>query len=219
MAQRERPILFSGAMIQAILSGDKTQTRRVMKPQPYADVRQSGMSGLTKPCNVWEPRKTTAWFDWGNGFDPMMWTDGPYHDGDLLWVRETWRRSPDDMPDGICYRADNCISWFGGSEDSDRARFCVSIYPRDGKWRPSIFMPRWASRLTLEIIGVRVERVQEISIDDVLDEGVEKDMSDTQYWRENTGARFAALWDSINGKRGYGWETNPFVWCINFKRI
>jgi hypothetical protein len=91
------------------------------------------------------------------------------------------------------------------------------------KWRPSIFMPRWASRITLEIVSVKVERVQEISKEDAIAEGVEAVMVDGHKYGLQTGNdykwAFNQLWDSINAKRGYGWDVNPWVWAVTFKRV
>jgi hypothetical protein len=127
--------------------------------------------------------------------------------GDLLWVRETFaKRYADaerDPTDGIMYRAD------GG---------CV-IEPR---WTPAIHMPRWASRLTLRITDVRVQRVQDINEEDVWSEGVicRCDVGQSEYDQcgLSPAEHFAKLWDSINAKRGYSWESNPFCWAISFER-
>ena len=123
--------------------------------------------------------------------------------GDRLWVRETWR-----VP---------------GDVGNDRASTSRCTGPKDvqfkadgieaPEWRPSMYMPRWASRLTLEIVSVRVERLQEIDRHDAIREGV--DPRDTP----NPVARFCKSWDSINAKRGYPWSSNPWVWVITFKRL
>lgn len=187
----ERPILFSGAMVRAILDGKKTQTRRVVKPQPPAD---------------WVP---SPW-----PYDGAAWSDRrcPYGaPGDRLWVRETWAPiSPDEerRPIRECrieYRADTSAARPGGwDEDTDD--------PEAARWRPSIHMPRWASRLTLEVTGVRVERVQDISEDDARAEGVYP-------YADNPRRFFQELWNSINGARGYGWNSNPWVWVVEFRRV
>ena len=172
---KERPILFSGEMVRAILDGRKTQTRRVVKPQPPP------LGGFVK---------------------------NPYgQPGDRLWVRETWA-----LDDKYYYRADGAVG------------------DRCGKWKPSIHMPRAASRITLEITGVRVERLQEITISDIYAEGAITD--EWLEWRDDVsgvgmpaGSRienerdvWEKLWDSINGKT-YPWKSNPWVWVIEFKRI
>ena len=114
--------------------------------------------------------------------------------GDRLWVRETWRKN---ARGGISFKADEGSNWIG-------------------KWTPSIFMPRWASRITLEIIEVRVERLQEMPATDALKEGI-KLKKPYIHADLKVLADFKDLWDSLNAKRGYGWDTNPFVCCISFK--
>ncbi|WP_186083797.1 hypothetical protein [Burkholderia gladioli] len=127
--------------------------------------------------------------------------------GDRLWVRETWGQYQ-LAPEDIVYRAD---------EDFP----CGS--PK--RWRPSIHMPRWASRITLEITGVRVERLQDISEADAIAEGIEhtSDGFSVDEGRHFHAARardsFASLWDGLNEARGHGWEANPWVWVIEFRRI
>jgi len=167
---REHPILFSAAMIRAILAGTKTQTRRVIKPQP------SGMDDHRRYLSV----LSDVYQKYGRP-------------GDLLWVRETWG----PCEGGFCYRAD----------ESDGAK------PDDGRWHSARFMPRFASRITLETTDVRVERVRDISEGDAMCEGAEAGLDVT------ATDRFARLWDLINAKRGYGWDANPWVWVISFKRV
>lgn len=216
-----KPILFSGEMIRALLSGAKTQTRRIIKPQPYGDVRQSGMSNKTKECVVWEPKKDTAWFDWGGGFDPMIYLDGPYQPGMRLWVRETWCAVNDEPYGGeqwIDYRAtpryaeSHPAGWDNDPDSPDAL-----------KWKPSIFMPKWASRLTLQVTSIKIERVNEISEEDAIAEGAqpafELDIAGaTGAFTYRAG--FKQLWDSINGsKPGCAWHDNPWVWCVSFRRV
>ena len=186
----EHPILFSGEMVRAIMEGRKTQTRRVIKPQPN-DIRESPFvkSGIEDTHGYEIKRK--------------------YAPGDRLWVRETWHQhsSDDDFCTGeIHYRA---------------TEICVGT-----KWIPSIFMPRWASRITLEVVSVRVERVQDISEEDALSEGISfwkpKEMDnrpfEENFWTNYPQFAFQNLWDSINAKRGYGWDVNPWVWVIEFRK-
>lgn len=198
---KTRPILFSGAMVRAILAGKKTQTRRVAK-------RREG-----QPAIAWED------------------VECPYGvPGDRLWVKETWcplRKDYEAAPrsmklpvdgDGVIpsYRADHSDSRGDGG-------------PLE--WRPSIFMPRWASRITLELQAVRIERLQAISAEDSLAEGVPR-MSEcgcevcrrsAQICPADASEQimgFAHLWDSINAKReGCSWADNPFVWCLAFKVV
>lgn len=203
----ERPILFSGAMVRAILEGRKAQTRRVVKPtmstpkiaplemEPWIidGERQEDDNGL--PC-------------WA-GYHPSYpgeakWFTCPYgQPGDRLWVRETWHLWGPPEHQTLAFRAD-----------------CADA--ENYTWRPSIFMPRWASRITLEITDVRVERVQAISKADVLAEGISR-------YTFAKGAisatppdprwKFIELWDGINAKRGYSWASNPWVWVLTFTRV
>lgn len=192
----ERPILFSAPMVRAILGGRKTQTRRLVKPQPqvygaddawgltFRDKCGGGSDWLTKYCQYGQP-------------------------GDRLWVREKFLvetsgscrydaegLSPGEYPDWL-QRAS--IVHYAATTD------LTSL----GNWKPSIHMPRWASRITLEIRSVRVERLHEISVNDVRAEGVGPQ-----------DEPFVYLWDSINGKKpGASWESNPWVWVIEFKKI
>lgn len=132
--------------------------------------------------------------------------------GDRLWVRETWRVIANEERYGIVFK-DGGIKFFEGQ----------TTYKIEDKWRPSIFMPRWASRITLEITGLRVERVKTITDADCEAEGVRPSVDGNGYdWRHNENGwhrTFRQLWDSLNAKRGYGWDTNPFVWVIEFKNL
>lgn len=197
IAVKERPIIFSGPMVRAIRDGRKTQTRRIIKPHPV-DV----VTFLT--------RDNSPTGEYGLCFHPRVVSKRmqcPYGvPGDRLWVRETWAyRYNDDgapvSPTQYLYAATD--SW-------------------DGRRVPSIHMPRCASRVLLEITDVRAQRVQEISEEDAIAEGVS---CAGGIWfgagepREAPRAAFAALWDSINAKRGFGWVVNPWVWAISFKVV
>lgn len=177
---RERPILFSGPMVRAILEGRKTQTRRV------AMVTRCGVRVPALGC---DPAPDAARCPYGVP-------------GDRLWVRETWydnltARSPEQRAsrEEVYYRADG-LPEFEGEESEIR-------------WRPSIHMPRWTSRLTLTITDVRVERLQDITEADAQAEGIE---TYAGYARE----RFRDLWNNLNRSRGFGWDVNPWVWAIGF---
>lgn len=218
LATKERPIIFGGPMVRAILAGRKTQTRRIVRPQ----FGQAWGWGIPRRHGFELSRPGRPWRDAFGVDTDIKAVDGrwtyvfcPYgKPGNHLWVRETWASRSDIEP---------------GSERAKHYLHYRASYDGDlgdewhwyGRWRPSIHMPRWASRLTLEITGIRVERLQEISIEDVLAEGIEevKDGPHANaYWREETGWQFAALWDSINGKRpDKSWEANPWVWVIEFK--
>jgi len=121
----------------------------------------------------------------------------PWQKGMTLWVRETWADNIKGCPNGITYRADHYDPQGDGPANPI-------------KWKPSIYMPRWASRITLEIVNVRVEQVQDISEEDAIAEGVRTD---------DPILNFSILWDSINKKYGFGWTENPRCRCILFRRI
>lgn len=203
----ERPILFSGPMVRAILDGKKTQTRRVVKLD--AELLGRGCTSLEG-----------AWMDPGFGDGQRLKVLGPYdtahrlyspygHKGERLWVRETWR----------------C---FGGQEYEYQRDQKSIVYKAtaelidSGPWKPSIFMPRWACRLELEITGVRVERLQKITEDDAKAEGVEpstrEDLLAGRFPGQPYSAAYALLWEYLNAKRGFGWESNPWVWVLEFRR-
>jgi hypothetical protein len=165
----ERPIIFSGEMVRAILEGRKTQTRRVVKHIEDNSPVITDPRIFNKPCPYGQP-------------------------GDRLWVREAFQLDDSD-PTFVYFRADGKqCNW----------------------WRPSIHMPRWASRITLEITGVRVERLQEINRGGAMQEGCPfqniANVTCPLTW-------FSFLWNSIYRTRGQGWDANPWVWVIEFRRI
>lgn len=188
---RERPILFSGPMVRALLAGTKTQTRRAIKPQPYVDE-------MGNAC----------WNGWNYGQDtsgrPLFKTLAspiplsrmkrvlcPYgQPGDRLWVREAWAA----LTTGFAYRADP-----------------IWNSPPAARWIPSIHMPRAASRITLEVTEVRVERLQDISEADAVAEGAFTDPACPAY------DAYRSLWESINGPGS--WDANPWVWVVEFQRV
>jgi hypothetical protein len=191
---KETPILFSGEMVRAILDGRKTQTRRICKPR---------FDGRT-PCEHFEPVVVNGQYymmrhcNHGSECRPC-----PYGVvGDRLWVRETWAKCAGHTDcGGIYFRAD----------------VADNIGAKVDRWRPSIYMPRHASRITLKITWVRVERLQEITEADAWAEGVTREAAGAE---APTGRDcFEMLWDSINANRGYGWAVNPWVWVVEFKRV
>ena len=194
---KERPILFSAPMVRALLDGSKTQTRRVVKPQP---------SILAGELLCWKDNALT---------DDQMAALCPYgKPGDRLWVRETFadlrgtgiehRPDPSGPLKRYAFAADHPP---GSNGDEARKEFGV-------KWKPSIHMPRAASRITLEITEVRVERLQDISRGDAMVEGCPfpnmAAYNDPRKW-------YADLWESISGPGS--WDANPWVWAIEFKRL
>lgn len=228
---KEHSILFSAPMVRAILEGRKTQTRRVFKyPGMPTDSDFKAKAITQDVLGDW-----VAWFTESNSipsnFNWKEWTDQCYPNGggikcpygkpgDRLWVRETWQVTdwihPSNDEWGYIYRADteNAEAW----ESSDS----------EWKWRPSIHMPRAASRILLEVVDVRVERVQEISEADAIAEGVERHPEGEYFFKsyaphnrngyyDSAQKSFKTLWQSINGPES--WEANPWVWVIEFKRI
>lgn len=233
----ERPILFQGAMVRALLDGSKTQTRRLVKPQPTGFVGGPGVKladGSPAPLI------------------PMDETVEPYgreircpygQAGDHLWVREAWRvaRKHDAVkPSDLRPRAMTVEYEAGGYACNgpwNAGQWTVSdnTAPREnpawvGKLRPGMFMPRWASRITLEVTGVREERLQDISEADARAEGIETnaawpggfyrnyalpDDGDVRALPPRDSCR--SLWEHINGTGS--WDANPWVWVVGFRRL
>ena len=239
---KERPILFNAEMVRAVLDGRKTVTRRVVKPQPPSSViRCNRYCELDGPEFLWMEQGRVG-FEMAKGLCcPVGQTfKSPYGSpGDRLWVRETWQAAdcaqhifecpPREIPSGnanVWYRAD-------GELYVDDGDGCIAEdkhgNERTVTWRPSIHMPHWASRIQLEVVSVRVERVQEISRKDAISEGLTKWLSPNNVihygiqhadvWELDPRLTFKRLWDSINAKRGYGWDANPWCWVVEFKRI
>jgi hypothetical protein len=230
---KERPVIFSGPMVKAILEGRKTQTRRICKP---ACDMGGELAGSVHPA------KESGWIAWWPGndlgladFTKLAYQDGfqcPYgKPGERLWVRESayisqpnfglpedaTHKDYDGQPRVVSYTVDMGFD----------AKRCAEDY--GVKCSPSIHMPRWASRITLEITSVKVERVQDISQQDVLAEGIieaTKDEKLIKYglrewpwmdWRLSPKDAFFKLWESIHGPDS--WATNPWLWVVEFRRI
>jgi hypothetical protein len=221
---RERPILFSGPMVRAILAGRKTQTRRVVKPQP----RRDGDGPL-----MWRTSPYSAVGSFEGRVPDEVLAQCPYGaSGDRLWVRETWALLGDDDGSPITLDGLQCSAgeaWRLYRADTQPTKYGLDLLPGgahfDGRWRPSIHMPRWASRLSLEVLSVRVERLQEISEEDAKAEGVQPIAIEVAHLGEVCGGgaltareQFGALWDTINGDRA-PWADNPWVWRVEFRRV
>ena len=203
---KEHPILFSTGMVRAILDGRKTQTRRAVRPQ-YELIGTCHFS----PTGYAEYERYIRGSHWIMGCTCRPVKNFYGWIGDRLWVRETWTAGRIDSPVPI-----DVISMMNPRETA--LYYKVAESPQKVfRWRPSIHMPRWASRITLEIVNVRVEHVQEITEQDAKCEGA-ADVGDK--WRGFSYVDgFHFLWDHINAKRGFGWDVNPWVWVIEFKRI
>jgi len=210
MESRLRPILFSGPMVRAIKEDRKTQTRRVISPQPK---HLSPVRPYQTPEGLWK------WVLAETGMGDGCVSTGfacPYGVvGDLLYVRETWR--PDFSEADIYYRADGAVRRFLDREDWFASTYRKGKGKRSRKWRPSIHMPRWASRITLEITRIRVQQIQDIKPEECLAEGIVRGGGEFQ--EADLIKDFSDLWYMINEKRGFGWEVNPWVWVVTFKRI
>jgi hypothetical protein len=203
---KERPLLFSGPMVRALLNGSKTETRRVFKSknggvQPRAN-DLPGMRQILRNCPYGQP-------------------------GDRLWVRENGWERPERTAKMMREGADTWKPYYfdaDGLSWQDSADFKAWGFKR----RPSIHMPRWASRITLEITEVRVERLQDISEADAIAEGIESEPG-TAHWKnydpspggwrywESPIQSYRTFWNSINGPDA--WDENPWVWVVAFKRV
>lgn len=203
---KERPILFNAAMVRALLNGHKTQARRVMKPQPEPTPDDyPGPKGHWWPSNAVQSmvhieNQVQNGEEW-SGFAAEICPYG--RKGDRVWVREAHYINgmicPEEPCPPVIYRADPLPCWEGEEHEI--------------RWRPSIHMPRWASRITLEIVSVRVEQLQDISNEDAVAEGIGTPL-DIRYAALD---EFKPLWESINGAGS--WAANPWVWVIEFKRL
>lgn len=201
---KPKPILFNSEMVRAILDGRKTQTSQIVKPQPK----------WQSEIKLWQWENIA----WANGDNPKIpfhqkQNKFPYGPGDILYVRETFYPCKHFFVDGErqhFYKA------------SMNEKEMEIFNNNDWNWKPSIHMPKEATRIFLKVTDVRVERLQEISEEDARAEGIANyaAKSNGEKFFENmidVREAFKDLWDSINEKRGYGWENNPFVWVIEFE--
>jgi hypothetical protein len=232
---KERPIIFTADSVRAILEGKKTMTRRVIMPQPILHNTCDGQF-IDWRSMVTKVRNKDIIHDY-------MTNRCPYgQPGDSLWVRETWKPGAwrDDGRVAIDYKSSPELTntpWLypenfdelwpewtdeiiaSGLKSDEDGMFHWKPGKSPMRWRPSIFMPRWASRLTLEITGVRVERLQEIGMKDCLREGVDKTEEGKLLHGSHLVYSFAKLWDGINAKRGFPFSSDPWVWVLSFKVI
>jgi hypothetical protein len=234
----EQPILFKGEMVRAALEGRKTQTRRIAwEFDIHHKIRKSQKDAPVEWAGAVHPARDSGWVSWYPGdtrgladLTKKNYAKGiecPYgRVGDRLWCRETWRtfERPEDGVDGILFRADNHFQPVENTHDAadqwviahDNGKHC-------DQWRPSIFMRRWMSRLTLEITEVRVERVQDISEADILAEGVTVDHAAKMTgipWSDlpTLHHAWAAVWDHINWQKA-SYKSNPIAWALTFRHV
>lgn len=207
---KEYPILFNSFSVNAIFAGRKTQTRRVIKPQPtLGKLRFNGA--------IWQ-----MWLGPNIGHDVPI---SPYGKiGGVLWVKETWAAiwpDLDPVPLEKCnieYKADTLAPYPGGWPAED-----ARGNPDAPKWRPSIYMPKWAARLWLEITEIRIEPLHSIVYEDLKAEGITDRLAleamSKRDWPDAHAAAYSLEWDKINKKNGHIWATNPWVWVITFKKL
>ena len=189
----ERPIIFSAPMVRALLDGRKTQTRRILKAQPPAGYSFLGIYG---------PRLTAVFTSEPTGIKDIP-VALPYSVGDRLWVKEDFRVTEGGV----------ILDGAGGQMDYVEPEIIYRADSRKetGRWKPSIYMPRWASRITLEVTEVRVQRLNQITDIDAIQEGIDV-TSDC-----SPSVTYAKLWDKLNAHRGCSWQTNPWIVAITFK--
>ena len=207
-----KPILFNTEMVRAILAGHKTVTRRVCK------ITVNGNEAVDKKCCVSVDYPTRnykgicAQFNDDSGYYSGA-AYPPYYSGDVLYVRETWAQVNESV--GMGFKKDKYIY---------RAN-CGDAEAEGWKWRPSIHMPKEAARIFLRVMGVQVERLQGITVNDLQSEGIVPAgylsqyavMTEADGWLDH----FKALWDNAikpSDCERYGWAANPWVWCIHFER-
>lgn len=216
MSTKERPIIFSAPMVRAILDGNKTQTRRAIK-WPL----MSASDGSKRRIFTENDTDVIQHFLQEPSRHPLQRGFCPYgKPGDKLWVRETWVPFEQDGPKAL-YRAD-------ADEDGTVPYLCTGAGGFGGgvcnatidRWRPSVHMPRWASRITLEITGIRVERLQQISEADAMAEGcplANPDPFIPGHGGSSASGWFSQLWEDIHGAGS--WHVNPWVWVVEFRPL
>jgi hypothetical protein len=228
--EMEKPILFSTPMVRAILDGKKTMTRRVIKPQSQYPPMQMAVGYHAGEWHEWRPADKA---DIVTGSRWGAQIKCPYgKPGDILWVRETWCDPTSDQSGyPILYKADMPMHWDANETEHGEE---VTLRAEDYKWRSSMFMPKEVCRIKLKITDIRAERLRDITEKDAKAEGIRS------YWAEPhedtspfVGAAkelgmdlcftrveaFQQLWDFLNLKRGYGWNTNPWVWVVCFEKV
>jgi hypothetical protein len=215
-----KPIIFNTEMVQAILDGRKTQTRRVIKPQPEDGYLFSAMSTQ----HVKYPYCAVFWQQTSDPCKPLIqYLPCQYKPGDVLYVRETWATgfTKTGEEESIFYKAGgyNQLYMLDGAPDYED---WLKLYDtKETAWRPSIHMPQWAARLFLRVTDVRAQRVQEISDSDAraegcpLSNGEHYEPPTNDHWQGYGRYSFSLLWDSIY----HNWDKNPWVWVYTFERV
>jgi hypothetical protein len=224
---KEHPIIMRAHNVRAILSGVKTQTRRVIKPQPTHQL----IEGLGNVTIGMEPADDgSVWYD-ADCINPGREVHCPYgRVGEHLWVKEKWslvegaRDETGRDPDAVIYAAGGPQRYFNhynhtpeGQWDAGEKEDAVMVEVYD-RWRSPMFMPRWASRITLEIASVRAERLHDITEADAIAEGCKSGIEPGSSCDLTARGNFKRHWDTINGKK-QPWSVNPWVWVLDFVRI
>lgn len=234
-----KPILFNTEMVRAILGGRKTCTRRAIKPQPQSRLCYTYAGSHNGCIGKWTYPNRGAHEFWGEEYKlpenikdeelSKQWNP-PYHTDDILYVRETWqcwRAHRYEATADIRFRAggdDVRLQFANENTDSinrlDYDTFVNKWFSDYGEWKPSLFMPKEAARIFLRVTNVRVERLQEITTNQIEQEGVETEYPHVLNGEEKKYA-FQNLWNSTIKKSDldrYGWDANPYVWVIEFER-
>lgn len=218
---KEYPILMRGPQVRATLEDKKWQTRRIVKPPPPEHYRPFVTDDAADGCAMW----AVAAGEIGNETSDVAVRRCPYGGaGSILWVRETWAtvKTLDHLNPAACYQYDRPPAIYYAADNGAASRS-----PNRGKWRPSIFMPRWASRITLGVTQVRVERLCDITEEDAKAEGVEKEfrtvVMDPRGYKDyhipnSYRGGFANLWEEIYEKK-YPWTSSLWVWAITYRRV
>lgn len=219
-----KPILFNTEMVRAILEDRKTATRRCVKLPKWIVKQDDGRYTLFAEGTCYENKSF---------IDVATYLNKPYRLGDILYVRETWqcwRAHRYEATADIMFRAGGDgvrLQFENGNTDSvnrcDYDTFVNKWFSHNGEWKPSLFMPKEAARIFLKVKDVRVERLQDITEEDVKREGIEPRFKvKDRFSGDIAKSRFMELWDSTIQKADierYGWEANPWVWVIEFERI
>ena len=243
---KERPILFSAPMVRAILAGRKTQTRRIIKPQPVRSLphtKSEGNLDIHRPMGWrWQDRfagrqRSLFAADEAGGVHEVTRDGCPFgQPGDRLWVRETWcdadcfyQSHENDVPSVIGYAADLSAIQFNGTKPRKIPKYDIDQWNWDSvKWRPSIFLRRWASRITLGVTDVYVERLGDLTGENARAERINLPRCSCEVCSRSVmmcpadaGSHveeFSHLWDKINGERA-PWSASPWVWVVEFRRV